>query len=233
MDVEYLREYCKEKEYIFFIDSADQRLYQMAKSYQYVLKDDFGNFRMENNELVTGIDTMANRKNYVYDYIVTFQEPFENVVSVEVIEAHIPTAPLQEMQARETNESNTLRYVTISCPEIEQHLKRNKSDSDYPFRMSRVEWDTLRDKNFIAYKIPFSKRYFHPIGRMAKLNLRFLKNNLDIPIDFKGAHHTLVLCITCLEPTHSKYTQFVLNPQYQPNQTPDHFSSMHADDEDD
>lgn len=232
MDIEYLKDHCKEKEYIAFVDSADQRLQKVYHEYEYMVKDKYGGFVYSDNQIVKGIDTVANRENFVYDYVVTFQQPFENVVSVEVLEAYIPTAPLREMQQREVEQQNILRYVTVACPEIEQHIKRNKKETDFSFRLCRIGWETLLDKNYLYYRLPFPRRYFHPIGRLGKINLRFLKNNSDTPIEFKGAHHTLLISIISLEPERQQKPEFILNPEYQPNRVPDHFSSMHADDDD-
>lgn len=232
MDIEYLKDNCKEKEYIAFVDSADQRLQRVPREFEYILKNKYGQVIYDQNQdIVKGIDTMANRENFVYDYVVTFQQPFENVVSVEVLEAYIPTAPLREIQ-RETKQDDILRYITVSCPEIEQHIKRNKKETDYSFRLCRIGWESLQEKNYLFYRLPFSRRYFHPIGKLAKINLKFLKNNTDVPIDFLGAHHTLLISIHCLEPDVTTKPEFTLNPQYNPNKFPDHFSSMHADSDD-
>jgi hypothetical protein len=235
MDVEFLKENCKEKEYVIFVDSADQRLYQKADEYRYLVRDHWGNTVVDAcNQTITGIDTMASRINFVYDYVLVFQEPYENVVSVELTEAYIPTAPVRDINRQQTRQEDMIRYLTISCPEIEQHMKRNKKASDYSIGMAKICWDSLEDKNFLFYKSPFTKRHFHPIGRLGKLNLRFFKNNTESPVDFKGAHHTLLLTITVLEPEQKDAPEYILNPQYDPHRAPDHFSSMHhADSEED
>ena len=229
MDIELLKEIGEPTEHYVFIDSEDQRLYLQKKDYTYIVRDARGYPVFDaSGSIVYGIDSAANRMNNTYDYVVTFEEPFENVVSVEILEAYIPTTPL--VQDLSTSGS-LLRYLTISCPEIEAYISRSKRRVDYTPSMARICWESL-EKSYLRYTKPFKNRFFHPIGRVGKLHFQFFRNNTNDYINFAGAHHTMMLVVTTLKPKMKEFTDFILNPNYKPGDIPNHFVSAHAEDSD-
>ena len=226
MDIELLKTIGEPVEHFVFIDSEDHRLYLQTKEYSYIVRDSQGNPVFDSSgSIVYGIDSVASRKNNTYDYVITFDQPFENVISVEILEAHIPTTPL--IQDLSTS-GNLLRYLTISCPEIEAFLSRSKRKVDFTPSMAKVCWESL-DKSYLRYVKPFKNRFFHPIGKVGKLHFQFFRNNTNALINFSGAHHTMMLCITTMEPKRKEFTEFILNPHYRPGDVPNHFISAHAE----
>lgn len=239
MDVQYLKTIGDEKEYYVFIDSADHRLSlsdELLRSYSTVLKDKYGQIRVDSSQNpLREVDTIANRETFVHDYVVVFSNPFVNVISVEVIEAYIPTAPLNNaIQSASSDQSqNLLRYITVTCPEVDNNIKRNERKVDFATTMAKITWERLDDKTYIRYRKSYGKRYFHPVGRMQKLNFKFFKNNTNEHVNFGGSHHTMLVCITCLEPSIGYPNEYPLAPSYNPAEIHANFVSAtaHSDDE--
>lgn len=212
MDIEELRAFGASKEHYVFIDSNDARFAQASGSIT----------RIENGVAVTYTDSSASRVtvgNPANGYTISFAEPFFNVVSVELMEAQIPSYPLRapsQYDPINIASSDPLRYISLRCPDIEQHLSRHKQDINWPFGLARIPWATLTD-DFVVYRKPYQQmRRFHPIGKLASMRLDFYKNNSDCHVLFKGFHHTLLLAITTLEPVMKTPEKFPLNPFYDP-----------------
>ena len=60
-------------------------------------------------------------------------------------------------------------------------------------------------------------REFHPIGKLAKMSLRF-ETNKGTLYDFKGVNHNIIFAIYYYEPIQKKFPEgSLLNPEYKMN----------------
>lgn len=219
MDVHLLEDSGKKEEYYVFIDSEDQRLYKNPEEFISIARG--SHVKQTPGTTVYEIDTAANRINFVFDYTVTFQEPYKNVVSVEIVDAHIPTAPLKALiEEGGSNDTSLLRYITVVCPDVDTHLKKNKRKINYATSMAKICWESLDNRTYIRYEPRMKARFFHPIGKLHRLRFQFFRNNTDTYVDFAGSHHTMVVKIVCLELPMEGTREYLLNPSYDPREIP-------------
>jgi hypothetical protein len=217
MDIEELKDF-EEKVHHVFIDSNDAR-FTAAPTYRELQPD--GSFKVY-------ADTATSRAgtNPANGYTLWFGEVFKNVVSVEILKAWIPTVPLRPQAKYDPDDitaTDPLRYITVSMPQIEQHMERHKASINWPFKGARIAWDTLDGRDFIVYEKPFvERRRFHPIGKMDQLTFNFYKNSLSDGdtacfVKFKGFHHQLLVEITTLVPAKVSPEEYPLAPAYDPH----------------
>jgi hypothetical protein len=109
------------------------------------------------------------------------------------------------------------KYIILRCPEIEEHLYRSLSYSNYTLGLAKFRVDSVginSEKLFIT-KIPV--REFHPIGKLSRITLRF-ETNKGLLYDFKGINHNIIFAIFYYEPIQKNIPKTsILNPEYKMN----------------
>lgn len=233
MDIEEIANMGARKEHYVFIDSNDARFAEGV---------DTRIFDPDTQSYVIYRDTTYQRLqveggNPANAYRLTFQQPFYNVISLEIMEAYLPVRPLLTSTQYNAEDASydPLRYVTMRIPEIETHMHRNKKDINWPYGMARISWDTLTDKQNIVYKKPFKQmREFHPIGKLQHITVEFLKNNTTEYVRFKGFHHHFLISVVTMEPEKAKPTEFPQAPHYDPtNPGNGYISNVYTEEESD
>lgn len=109
------------------------------------------------------------------------------------------------------------KYIVMKCPEIEEHLYGSLSYSKYTLGLAKFRVDNvgINSERLSITKLPV--REFHPIGKLAKMSLRF-ETNKGTLYDFKGVNHNIVFAIYYYEPIQKKFPEgSLLNPQYKMN----------------
>ena len=109
------------------------------------------------------------------------------------------------------------KYIVMKCPEIEEHLYGSLSYSKYTLGLAKFRVDSvgINSERLSITKLPV--REFHPIGKLAKMTLRFETNNGTL-YDFKGVNHNIVFAIYYYEPIQKKFPEgSLLNPEYKMN----------------
>tara|TARA_B100000795_G_C22806145_1_gene444984 strand:- start:310 stop:2274 length:1965 start_codon:yes stop_codon:yes gene_type:complete len=109
------------------------------------------------------------------------------------------------------------KYIIMKCPEIEEHLYRSLSYSKFTLGLAKFRVDNvgINNEKLTITKIPV--REFHPIGKLAKLSLRF-ETNLGSLYDFKGVNHNILFAIYYYEPVQKTLPcKSLLNPEYKMN----------------
>lgn len=190
IEVDELRTLGTTTEHYVFVDSNDARF---ATASDAVRGD--GTF-VDSSKSRTLVGNPANA------YTLTFADPFRNVVSVELLEAKFPSYPLRSQSKYDPTDlsKDPLRFISVRCSEVEDHLSRHGQAINWPFGLAKVTWTTLED-DFVEYKKPYlGVRKFHPIGKLYSMKFDFLKNNTDCHVLFQGFHHTMLLVITTLDP---------------------------------
>jgi len=216
-------------EHYIFIDSNDARFTEGI---------DVQRFDPITNTYITYRDTVGQVKdtpglNPINSYKISFQQPFINVVSVEIMEAYLPTTPIAAVNTYREG-VDPLRYVTIRVPEIEAHMQRSKRDVNWPFGMAKICWDSIVDKDFVSYKKPFKQmRKFHPIGKLSNLTFQFYKNNTTELVKFQGFHHHMTIAITTAEPRKQTPKEFPMSPFYDPMSRSNGFVTLMISEEQD
>jgi hypothetical protein len=105
----------------------------------------------------------------------------------------------------------------MKCPEIEEHLYRSLSYSKFTLGLAKFRVDNvgINSERLSITKLPV--REFHPIGKLAKMSLRF-ETNKGTLYDFKGVNHNIVFAIYYYEPVQKNFPQgSLLNPEYKMN----------------
>ena len=109
------------------------------------------------------------------------------------------------------------KYIIMKCPEIEAHLYGSLSYSKYTLGLAKFRVDNvgINSERLSITKLPV--REFHPIGKLAKMSLRF-ETNKGTLYDFKGVNHNIVFAIYYYEPIQKKFPEgSLLNPEYKMN----------------
>lgn len=107
------------------------------------------------------------------------------------------------------------RFVTLRCPEIEDNMLRSLTYGRMGLAKLR-----LGVMGFSENRVDFNKialREFHPIGKLARMTLRFERGDGEL-YDFKGVNHTIVFALHYYEPVQvEQFARSVLNPNYTGN----------------
>lgn len=109
------------------------------------------------------------------------------------------------------------RYLTLRCPEIEQHAFRSLSYSKYNLGLAkfRINGYGYNDERLEITKAPL--REFHPIGKLSKMTFRFETKNGSL-YDFKGVNHNILFLIYYYKPVGDGiFKKSILNPNYKSN----------------
>lgn len=108
------------------------------------------------------------------------------------------------------------RYCVLRCDELDDHIYGSRSYGPWSPGMAVLKMFNVND---VAHQridfVNFSRKPFHPIGKLDKLSLRFETSDGQL-YDFKGINHLLVLSVKYYVPSQKRGFQgSVLNPNYQ------------------
>jgi hypothetical protein len=108
------------------------------------------------------------------------------------------------------------RYCVLRCDELDDHVYGSRSYGPWSPGMAVLKMFNVND---VAHQridfVNFSRKPFHPIGKLDKLSLRFETSDGKL-YDFKGINHMLVLSVKYYVPSQKRGFQgSVLNPNYQ------------------
>ena len=109
------------------------------------------------------------------------------------------------------------KYIILKCPEIEEHLYGSLSYSKNTIGLAKIRtshWGLNEEKNsFYNLKL----REFHPIGKLAKITLKF--ENADGSLyDFRGVNHDIIFAIHYYSPKQNfTIEESIANPEYKMN----------------
>lgn len=119
-----------------------------------------------------------------------------------------------------------VRYITLRCPEIEQHMS---SVGKYGKLSTGIGVFKLASANEVAQLrfdfVSLIRRPFHPIGRLTRMTLRFEMTSGTL-YDFKGINHQLLVTLKYYSPAPAtlpggssvvRLPRSVLNPDYDPD----------------
>lgn len=109
------------------------------------------------------------------------------------------------------------KYIILKCPEIEEHLYGSLSYSKNTIGLAKIRtshWGLNEETNsFYNLKL----REFHPIGKLAKITLKF--ENADGSLyDFRGVNHDIIFAIHYYSPKQNfTIEESIANPEYKMN----------------
>jgi hypothetical protein len=111
-----------------------------------------------------------------------------------------------------------VRYITLRCQEIEQHIG---SIGKYSKQSTGIGVFKLASANEVAQLrfdfVSLIRKPFHPIGRLTRMSLRFEMTDGTL-YDFKGINHQLLVTIKYYIPAAKpEHIRSVLNPDYDPD----------------
>jgi hypothetical protein len=113
------------------------------------------------------------------------------------------------------------RYITLRCPEIEQHMgQTGKYSAVSPgvgvFRLANASEVVQLRFDYVN----LIRKPFHPIGQLSRLTLRF-EDGDGVPYNFRGINHQLLLTIKYYVPgapdDGGAAVRPILNPDYDPD----------------
>lgn len=107
------------------------------------------------------------------------------------------------------------RYLTIRCPEIEQHMYRDRANEKYHAGLGMVKLSGYgyRDQRYDF--VSFPPRKFHVLGKLSKLTIRLEKPGGTL-YNAHGVDHTLLMVVRYYAQAEAVPVASVLNPQYLP-----------------
>lgn len=168
----------------------------------------------------TRINEINNEKYYDNIYIdTTFKKLFiscaydyyQNSLTVEPLKMNRIISPGMVCFTGE-------KYIILRSPEIEEHSFGSLAYTNYNLGIAKFRTTSLgfNDEKLYITKIPI--REFHPIGKLARLSLRFETADKKL-YDFKGVNHNITLAIYYYEPKITSESIFssILNPNYKTN----------------
>jgi hypothetical protein len=111
-----------------------------------------------------------------------------------------------------------IRYVTLRCPEIEQHVNYANKTSRLGTGMGCFKLASTNELSQLRFDfVSLIRKPFHPIGKLTHMTLRFERSDGSL-YDFKGVNHTMLMTIKYYSPSSRlRYTRSVLNPDYDPD----------------
>lgn len=110
------------------------------------------------------------------------------------------------------------RYVVLRCPEIEENAFRSLAYTRHNLGLAKIRLGVVGySENRLDYaRVP--QREFHPIGKLAKITLRFVLPGGTELYDFKGVNHTITFAIHYYEPVQKQtFAKSIINPNYTGN----------------
>lgn len=112
----------------------------------------------------------------------------------------------------------TERYLVLRCDEIEEHVRGSRSVRELSPGLGLINIDVqgyaVDNQEFFSVKY----RKFHPIGSVSRLMFRFERGSDKQLYDFKNVDLHFVLAVRYLRPLVDRnFTNYTLNPDYDPN----------------
>jgi hypothetical protein len=108
------------------------------------------------------------------------------------------------------------RYIQLRCPEIEEHLHRNRAYERYNVGLAIIP-TSLEYRNLSEKFVMLPSRTFHPIGRLKRMTFRFETASGDL-YNFNGIDHTITMVIRYYKVSEpAPMDAFLQNPRYRPN----------------
>jgi hypothetical protein len=108
------------------------------------------------------------------------------------------------------------RYIQLRCPEIEEHLHRNRAYERYNVGLAIVP-TSLEYRNLSEKFVMLPSRMFHPIGRLKRMTFRFETSGGEL-YNFNGIDHTVTMIVRYYKVTEAEpLDAFVQNPHYRSN----------------
>lgn len=111
------------------------------------------------------------------------------------------------------------RYIILRCKEIEDHLLGSTAYTNFSpgiglFKLAAANSEVTHLRFDFVNLV---RKPFHPIGKLAKLSIRFEIED-GLIYDFKGVNHQILLVVKYLVPRiQTRIPQSILNPNYNPN----------------
>jgi hypothetical protein len=112
-----------------------------------------------------------------------------------------------------------MRYITLRCKEIEDHLSSSFKFNSMSTGIGVFKLQDVRDITNLRFDFStFLRKPFHPIGKLSRLTLRF-ETPTGTKYDFKGFNHHIMISIKVLVPNLKDRLRFesTLNPNYDPD----------------
>ena len=108
------------------------------------------------------------------------------------------------------------RYITLSCPEIEDHLYRDRPFDPYSVGLAKIPLGIFGfgESNYDFSGVP--ARTFQPIARLARLTFSLVRPDGEL-YDFKGVDHTFMMLLRYYRPPNQRMTAKSNLPYYQPD----------------
>lgn len=117
------------------------------------------------------------------------------------------------------------RYLTLHCPEVEEHLFKFRAYENFTMGLAKFK---LSVQGFEDERFDFSTtppREFHPIGKLPSLTFQF-KNPDGSFYNFRGINHTLTIIIRYYTPIQTEESIRVFKSKLNPDYDPDIFRYM-------
>lgn len=111
-----------------------------------------------------------------------------------------------------------VRYITLRCPEIEQHLYSGMTYGSHSTGLGVFKLPAGSQVSNLRFDfISQVRKPFHPIGRLSRMTLRFELSDGTL-YDFKGINTQVLLAVKFLTPgKRTPLARSVLNPDYDPD----------------
>ena len=125
------------------------------------------------------------------------------------------------------------KYVTLHCPEVEEHSTLSLSYSKYNLGLARFKLGIVgyNDENISINRTQL--REFHPIGKFSRMTLEFKTKSGNF-YDFKGVNHNITFSIHYYEANSVRnFGTSILNPNYNANMLKYLYNIDEQDDDED
>lgn len=173
---------------------------------------------------VMGFETLPipSPGGYGYTCVTSMPQAFASVVSTSVPLTILSTAalvtPVNVVVAPGIANLLGVRYITLRCPEIEQHLYSGMTYGSHSTGLGVFKLPSGNEVSNLRFDfVSLVRKPFHPIGRLSRLTFRFERLE-GVLYDFKGVNTQLLLAVKFLSPgKRIPLKRSVLNPDYDPD----------------
>lgn len=111
-----------------------------------------------------------------------------------------------------------VRYLTLRCPEIEDHIHGSRSYGDHSVGVGVFKLPSPNEVANLRFDfVNLIRKPFHPIGKLSRLTFRF-EFQEGVLYDFKGINHQILIALKFYSPPRAPRPPVsVLNPDYNPD----------------